>query len=174
MSNIFLTGERGIGKSTLAEKLIAKSGLKAAGLKTLFKEKRDEPHACLYACRWDAKPVFDENHIIARFGSTYPEALTYRFNALCAEMINEAVENEKVQLIIIDELGFLERDALSFKSAVIRAVECPKPVIAVIRKGLPGWTAEVSGKEPGDLYEVTVENRNDLLTVLHNKLITEK
>ncbi len=166
--NIIITGERGAGKSTLAEKIAKNSGLKALGLKTLFREGREEPHAFLYACSWGAEPLFDEGHIIARFGSGRPEALTERFDALCADLIEAAVNNDEARLIVIDELGYLEKDALLFKAAVLRALDCPKPVIAVIRQGLPGWTAEAAGK--GSIYEVTAGNRGYLADTLASSL----
>lgn len=129
-------------------------------MKTYFKEDRNSPHAYLYACGWGREPVFDHAHIVARFGGGRPEALTEIFDTLCAGLIDEAISSDKTELIIIDELGFLEREALIFKSAVMRALDSDKPVIAVIRQGLPNWTREAASK--GSIFEVTAENREEL------------
>lgn len=170
MKNIILTGERGAGKSTLADKAAACSGLKARGLKTLFKESREEPHAFLYAAPWGREPVFDERHIIARFGGGRPEGLTESFDTLCAGLVDKAVDSADAELIIIDELGFLEKDALRFRDSVLRALNCPKPVIAVIRQGLPAWTTGLVDAGPCILFEVTEENRGRLADKVLNIL----
>ncbi len=162
MKNIILTGARGAGKSTLADKAASCSGLRAAGLKTLFKEKRGEPHAFLYAAPWGQEPLFDESHAVARFGGGRPEGLTAVFDSLCAGLVDKAVESADAELIVIDELGFLEKDALAFRASVLRALACPKPVIAVVRQGLPAWTADLVGAGPCALLEATEENRGRL------------
>ncbi len=172
IKKLILTGERGAGKSTLCDALVREYGKRTAGLKTLFKEDRKSPHSFLYACGWGEEAVFDEAHIIARFGGGRPEALTGVFDTYCAGLIDRAVDSRSCELIVIDELGFLEKEALKFKSAVLRALDCPKPLIAVVRQGLPGWTGEAA--ERGSLFEVREENRDRLFLMLKAELLNSR
>jgi hypothetical protein len=44
------------------------------------------------------EPVFDERHIIARFGGGPPEGLTESFDTLCAGLVDKAVDSADAEL----------------------------------------------------------------------------
>ena len=62
-------------------------------------------------------------------------------------------------MVILDELGFLEKDALEFRAAVLEALAGPKPVWGVLRLGGGCW----GDADLGRIVTVTRENRDELI-----------
>ena len=63
-----------------------------------------------------------------------------------------------MDVVVLDELGFLEKDALEFRSAVLEALRSPKPVWGVLRLGGGCW----GDADLGRIVTVTIRNRDRL------------
>ena len=162
MSNhIFLTGEVQSGKSTVLEKVLAALDCTVGGFRSGSGTKRHESDRWLYL--WDAagEPVYDESHRVAFISSEERRAFPDRFNALGTAALRQAKE-AGVDLILMDECGFLERDATEFQSEVLNTLDGEVPVLGVVRLRSSGWTEAIRNHPNVTLIPVTEENRNDL------------
>ncbi|MBO4330762.1 MAG: hypothetical protein J5827_01655 [Oscillospiraceae bacterium] len=154
--NVFLTGERGVGKSFALRAAVGLLGLKAKGFATVFAQTGAE--RALYIRPWDEEPLYVPERLAAVMGEDGPRVNTDvfdRFGSLC---LRGAIGDG--ELIIMDELGFMEKDAGEFRKAVTEALLSDKPVLGVIRQGLPAWTREAA--RLGTVLTVDRRNRDDI------------
>ena len=157
MQNLFLTGEIQVGKSTLLRKLIAKCGLRPGGAETGFGPWRAEAERSLFLHPSGA-PDYSPESVCCRMGpggrTVYPEV----FDRRGAALIRAALADPSVDIVVLDELGFLEAEAREFRAAVLEALRSPKPVWGVLRLGGGCW----GGVDLGRVVTVTRENRDAL------------
>lgn len=156
-NNLFLTGEIQVGKSTLLRKLLQKSGLRPGGLETGFGPWRAEAERNLFLYPYGA-PDYSEDSVCARMGpggkTVRPEVFDRRGSAL----IRAAMADPAADVVVLDELGFLETDAKEFRKAVLEALAGEKPVWGVVRLGFGAW----GDADLGRVVTVTRENRDAL------------
>ena len=173
MKHIFLTGEIQSGKSTVMQKVLDGLDVTVGGFCSGSGAERYEPARWLYL--WDAArvPVYDAEHRVARLGPDGRHAFPERFDALGCEALRCARES-RVDLILMDECGFLERDAKEFQAEVLRTLDGDIPVFGVVRLRSSGWTDAIRNHPKVTLITVTQENRDELpgqiLSLLQNQL----
>ncbi len=66
------------------------------------------------------------------------------------------------QILVLDELGYLEKDERLFQDAVFQALDGDGPVLGVLREGFPGWTAQIAARPDVEVLTVTEENRDEI------------
>lgn len=160
MTQLLITGGRQVGKSTLLRKLVSRAGLPVYGFIT-------QKISCLDGDRFYIFPASlpesrrvcsDENLIAIRksFFTARPEV----FDSLGTEYIRQA---QKGGILLMDELGFLESEALLFQNEVFRALNGDIPVLAALRqKEDAEFLRRVRRCENTVLYTVTEQNRDAL------------
>ena len=157
MYNLFFTGEIQVGKSTLLRKLLKKRGLRPGGAETGFGPWRAEAERSLFLYPY-GKPDYGPASVCCRMGAwgktVYPDV----FDARGAALIQAAAADPEVDVVVLDELGFLEQDAKEFRAAVLEALAGPKPVWGVLRLGGGCW----GDVDLGRIVTVTMENRDEL------------
>ena len=163
---IFLTGERGVGKSTALRRALAGCGRGIGGFMTDFGDSRYEEDKTLWLLPWGERPDFSRGEVCARLGpggrQVYPEV----FDRLGAKLLRRAEEDPACGLILMDELGFLESEAGDFRAEVLSVLAGSKPVLGVVRQGLGVW-----GDAPlGEVWTVTEENRDAIAARLRRLL----
>ncbi len=163
---IFLTGERGVGKSTALRRALEGSGLRVSGFRTDFGGTRYEENKTLRLLPWGAPPGSPAGEICARMGPGGKQALPEAFDGLGARLLRDAGGDPACQLIVMDELGFLEAEAAGFRRAVLSALGGPKPVLGVVRLGLGAWAEAPLG----EVWTVTEENRDAIPGALRRRL----
>lgn len=170
--HIFLTGDVQSGKSTVVEKVLAKLDMTVGGFRSGSGPERYEDERRLYL--WDAagEPVYDETHCVAQITQDKRLAFSDRFNALGCEILRHA--RETADLILMDECGFLERDASEFQAEVLETLNGSIPVFGVVRLRSNGWTDSIRNHPNVTLIAVTRENRDSLPMQIINLLKTSK
>jgi nucleoside-triphosphatase len=135
MKNTIITGAVGAGKSTAIKRLVDEMkkknpALAAGGFCTQRVMKDDEVLVVIKSClHKDAEGVL--------FATQPGDPLRVRFwrdifeEAACKH-IDEGMR--KAQVIILDEIGFLEKDCGVFLSKVHEALDGPIPVLAALRR----------------------------------------
>ena len=162
--HIVLWGQRGVGKSTLARRLledwkgpvrgfVTRSSLPDAdGFRSIYLHAADDP-----------TPVEQTCHRIGRTNRTEHTMWPEVFDGLGVELLRA----EPGSLILMDELGFLEQDAADFRRQVLRCLDGNIPVLAVIKhKTHIPFLQEIRSHPRVQLYQVTEENRDELPAVL--------
>ena len=160
LKHIFLTGEVQSGKSTVIQKVLNQLDITVGGFCSGSGPDRHEADRCLYL--WDAAgdPVYDDAHCVARITSERRTAFPDRFNELGCEILRRA--RETADLILMDECGFLERDAAEFQAEVLETLDGDIPVFGVVRLRSSGWTDAIRTHPNVTIFTVTAENRDEL------------
>lgn len=160
--HLIIAGKRHIGKSTLVNRLLENCGCPVYGFRTApgrsmkqgFRSFFIHPAAVPAESRFET----EENHIgdgngIAPVG--YPEAFD-DFGVKC-------LEAEPGGIILMDELGFMEKDASVFCSRVLSLLDGDIPVIATAKAGHDLDLLNAMFDHPDtEVYYITTENRDEL------------
>ena len=169
--HVFLQGPRNIGKSTVIRKtldiLSAPGPVRLGGFFT-WNGGDDDPHIYIAAAE-SADGSGEDNNRKYRLASFDPErgglkCDTQIFETIGVELLTDG--NADADLLIMDELGFLENSAPKFRRAVLDAIAGSIPVLGVLRLGDIKWHAEIKRDPSVALYDVNTENRDALPQVL--------
>jgi nucleoside-triphosphatase len=159
--HVFLTGEIQIGKSTVIEKTLLLINSRVGGFKTYFGSDRNQEHRLLYLNEAAKPKDYDKNLGIVEFFENGPPIVdTEKFNTFGVELIQSARQN--AQIILMDECGNLESQALTFQHAIIETLSDSVPVLGVIKQSSSGWTDVLRNHPHVKLITVTMENRDTL------------
>ncbi|MBU2703486.1 nucleoside-triphosphatase [Sporomusaceae bacterium BoRhaA] len=170
--HIFLTGEIQVGKSTVIAKTLSLLKIPPGGFKTYFGPDRELPDKLLYMNSATEPKIFRKENAVARFFEDKPpQVLTRKFNTYGVELIRSARASSN--LILMDECGSLEQDALVFQKEVIDTLDGNIPVFGVIKLASKGWTDRIRNHLNVKLIIVTKENRDALPKILAHQLAVE-
>lgn len=154
--NLFIRGPRGIGKSTLVDKAVAalqkKRSLSIGGFMTF----RDMSDGEIYIADAKIPRFFDVSFPV---GNPKSGAIPGVFDAY-AERLLESIS--KSDLIILDELGFLEESSPIFQQAVISCLCSGVPVVGVLKDRDVPWYRKLQ-ENSVDIFDITYENRDVLI-----------
>lgn len=158
MKNIFLTGEVGIGKTTVLRKVINRTDgfyggyLGYSVIEDGFKDIRinslvnlSTKYKLARIDRKKHKPLYVNREI-------FDDYLSYE--------IIQSLRNRDI--LVFDELGRFEENSDKFKSAVHRALDSDKLVLGVLKKHDGDFINSIKNRKDVIVIEVTEENRDDL------------
>ena len=161
MKHVFLTGEIQIGKSTVIDKTLALLNIPYGGFKTYFGPDRSEPERLLYLREAASPPVHDAEHAVVRFRrNAPPQVMTERFDTLGVSYIAGARGGSR--LIVMDECGSLEREAVLFRREILSALDGDEPVLGVVKFSAKGWVDTLRYHPSVTLITVNAANRDAL------------
>lgn len=162
--NILICGDIGVGKSTLIRRLLTETQLDSGGFCT---KKEISPGGYL-------SPVYIYPADIAEDARTrgaenlvgmcdpcgcremHPEV----FDALGVDYLQKTMGRE---VIVMDELGFMESTAPNFCQAVLAALDGDTPVLAAVKNRADvAFLQQVLTHPKGAVYRITPENREEL------------
>ena len=159
--HVFLQGPRGVGKSTVIRKtmdmLMTLAPLVFGGFYT-WNGGNDDPHIYLKAAMRGRE---DEIYRIASFDEANGGLISdiQVFEREGARLLNES---GGADVIIMDELGFIESNAPKFRHAVMDRIAGSIPVFGVLRMGDIPWHADIKRHPLVTLFDVMKENRDSL------------
>jgi nucleoside-triphosphatase len=164
---IFLTGERNVGKTTIISRICAGLPFVPAGFRTIAgprAEGRDQILLIPFGAETssallcpDPKSVVATRFLSEQRMELYPEL----FDSTGAGILKASREAPDTRLIVMDELGFMENDALVFQEEVLRCLDIGIPVLGVVKppqKKTP-FLESVRSHPSVRVVEVTTENR---------------
>ena len=167
--HLFLTGEMGIGKSTLLKKLMARTEGPVGGFFTVKSEQVFPGRSSLHLLSLKEPLIPSASNFLAFCGERKEETAK-RFNRLGHAALT-AVKNPG--LLVMDELGPHESEALLFWEAVFHALDGPVPVLGVLQKAASPFLEKVRSHPRVKVVEVTRENRDKMMDFLqdHEKVL---
>lgn len=171
--HIFLTGAIQVGKTTIIQKTLDQLNQTYGGFKTYFGPDRSSDDRLLYMNGADQPNFFTANHGIAVFKQDcFPQVDAAKFNTYGVQLIHSAKANRA--MIIMDECGNLEDDAINFQHEILKTLEEDHPVLGVIKLASNGWTDMIRNHKKVKLITVTSENRNKLPPALVNHYLQRR
>jgi nucleoside-triphosphatase len=159
---VFLYGKRGAGKSTIIKRLMDELALKASGFRTIRGPADAEGRYDFYmtgaAGDIDMQSRIGYSYMDGRWGS-FSEA----FETSGVELL---MFGEKPEIIVMDELGFMETRAERFQRRVLEILDEDIPVIGVVKNRPEPFLQKIFDHPSVTAIEVTEENRNSVYTEL--------
>ncbi|MBE6016824.1 MAG: NUDIX domain-containing protein [Lachnospiraceae bacterium] len=161
--HIFLTGDFQIGKSTLINKVLENlPACRLGGFRTISVADIPGAFGSVYilSASGGAEPSYgDENRVGIRGGSG-PAGFPEVFDRRGIEILSGS---EKCDLILMDEIGKMERNSPLFIARVLELLDGDVPVFGVLRKeGSTPLQEAIRDHSNVRLIEVTAENRDTL------------
>jgi nucleoside-triphosphatase len=165
MVHIFLTGNIQVGKTTIIRSFLSQTRLSADGFMTYWGT-GDENGRSLYLSPYDQDLHPAERYFIAcdldhRLSRTANMADV--FDKHGTEIL---LDSGKRDVIVMDELGFMESKAKSFQNAVMRHISGRVPILGVIKNIQTEFLNTIRTHPNVEICEITVENRDGALESL--------
>lgn len=156
MKNLFLTGKKGIGKTTLQKKVLDKLDVSIGGYTTqrLFEG---------YYRKYVAKSLYDnKEYPIIRVDSRDDSKVWFHevFEENLVPLLDKSLERD---LIVLDELGCSENNIIKFTSKVFELLDSSKIVFGVLKEDNCEFINNIKKRKDVTLITVTEENRDYLL-----------
>ena len=154
--HVFLTREIGCGKSTaLRSVLDGLQGVKIKGLQTYYNEPRGSETKRLYLRAFGDTA---QGTFLAELPGGDLSRIASVFNEEGSALLESV--RDQAALIVIDEIGRLEREAFAYHEALRRCIEGDVPMLCAIRKLKAPWADWIRNHPRVRLIEVTTENRD--------------
>lgn len=150
--HIFLTGAKGIGKSTLLKKILPDG--KIGGF---FTVKTNTVFPCPSVHLLQPGEIPTAENVLFLCGERHDPAVAQRFNHLgCAALA------EIAPVLVMDELGPAEQNAIAFQQAVLQALDGTVPIYGVLQYAKTPFLQAIAQHPNVQVITVTADNRNQL------------
>ncbi len=158
MKNIFLTGKKYAGKSTLIQSVLDKLDLSVGGYAT---ERIIKDNKRIYT----AKSLYDnsESYLLANVDATDYSRKVFMdsFEVGIVSILEKSLKNRDI--IVLDELGFFEEDSEIFKRKIYKLLDSDKIILGIIKDYDCEFLNNIRKRDDILLIEVTQENRDEVL-----------
>ena len=157
--HIFITGGRGVGKSTLIKNALRSLNVTPSGFVT----------------EWEG----DTLYIRPADRSSSGKPVAVRLEGKGREVYREAFDvygtaliraSAGAELILMDELGFMESSAEEFRRAVMEVLDGHTPILGALREHDSDFLSSIAEHPNVELITLTVENRDEMPAFLETRL----
>ncbi len=170
--NYLLTGLPGIGKTTIIKKVIEKSGKSSCGFFTTEIKVGESRVGFSVQTLFGMEGVLAHREFRSKYRvGGYGVAVT-GFEKIVSRELERCLRGKS--LIIIDEIGKMELFSRRFQELVLNCLDAPNPVLGTIMHGYHPYVEKVKAREDVKIFEVTRQNRNQLVDLLVKELGGEK
>lgn len=169
MNNIFLTGDKQIGKSTIINRFLAEYNGKVCGFKTLLE---NEPYRKFYIESINPQITTAEKvYISKKTEEGFLKGNIEGFDSFGVEILNDCLCSSP-DLIVLDELGLFESEAIHFQELVHSCLDAKTPVLGVLKAKSSPFLDSIRYRNDVTIYNVTLENREELYEII-SKMISQ-
>lgn len=171
-NNWFLTGQPGIGKSTIVHQVatwLKEAGYQPGGL--VSPEIRDGKSRAGFHVQ---DLLTGRTEVMAHKQGQSPmrvgqySVMAQNIDAICSEAFPYAFQQADV--ILVDEIGPMELYSQGFKHFVKQAVEQPVPLLAVIhQKARASFIRDLKKQSQAEPWQVTEANRDNLPSAIFDR-----
>ena len=154
-------GEIEAGKSTILNKAMTELKLTTCGFKTLPLLKEGQVTGFYIESLGEKKRgVKKSDKLIGeKIGPNKCKPITKTFETKGVEILKNSLQTEE-GIIVMDELGFLERGAVKFQQFVFRCCAAERIVAGVIKEDSNPFLDKLRRREDVKIIRVTKKNRN--------------
>lgn len=157
--HLFLTGEKGIGKSTLIQTWLSQYQGQIGGFLTCKQGGIQEGKISVHFLTLGRDMVPSASNLLFVCGEQNQPETIKRFHTVGCQALEFT---KKPDLIVMDELGPHEEHAVYFTGKVLNILNSSIPVIGVVQKTNSDFLLRVAEHPRVRMQEVTIENRNHL------------
>ncbi|MFZ5976014.1 MAG: nucleoside-triphosphatase [Bacillota bacterium] len=158
---VFLCGKKNVGKSTFIRKAVKRCGIVPSGFLTVCGENGCEGRWTLHlqdaACKEYAFTPQNMVACVQADGSwvSCPEVFD-------TEGVRLLTFSQKPQLVVMDEIGFMEKDSPRFQDRILEILGGPCAVLGVIKPFADAnpFLEKIFAHPQVKTVEITMENRN--------------
>ena len=163
--HIFLTGEKRVGKSTLLKKVLARYTGKPGGFLTVRTNEylKDSYSVHIFSYGEENLPAADNMLFVC---GKPDEDVKARFEKMGCSILSKCKD---APLIVMDELGPHEADAVLFRKAVLELLDGNIPVLGILQSPADSFWPDIYNHNDVNVITVTEDNRNDE-TIIDNIL----
>lgn len=159
--HLFLTGEKQVGKSTLLRRLLSAFALSPSGYETRLWQMDGERRGYLFHSFSPIEPYQNDCPCSLRLAQRRSIPVLPVFEEIGSASLRAALCDAQ-PVILMDELGKLERDARCFEEAALSCFDGGKPVLGVLQKGEYPLKQAILARPDVCCLTVTPENRDAL------------
>lgn len=161
MRHIFLTGEKQVGKSTICRRALA--GRPHTGFETRPFAIDGVKRGYVFHSLTPLPEGENDCPCVLRIGERRHVAVLPVFDGAAVTALDQALAAPE-PLILMDEIGKAEREALGFAAAVTRCLDDPRHrVLGVLQRGRAPLQELLRQRGDVRIIEVTEENRETVL-----------
>ena len=151
--HIFLTGEIQTGKSTAISKAVELLGITPGGFRT--KGTHNQADGSSDVMLYPAEKTPEDGRIIAHRSPAGKTIFPETFNTFGPLYLKRPAE-----LILMDELGYMESSAEEFQKAVFETLDGKIPVLGVLRNKNTPFLDAIRRRDDIIIITITKQNRN--------------
>jgi len=168
-ANILVTGQPGIGKTTLIKRVLDELHVDAGGFYTSeILEGGRRVGFSIVGLHGDSGVLAHVDHAsrirVSRYGVNRDD-----LERVGVPAIDEAVAHSR--LIVMDEIGRMELCSSSFQEAVVRALDSDTPVLGTLQDRQNVFLDSIRARPDVDVVRVNTGNRECLVPVLRDRLL---
>jgi nucleoside-triphosphatase len=172
--HIVISGQRGVGKSTLIEKLLREIEVPVRGFFTRSMPRNEEGFHSIYIFRPTdrERKMSRANHIGDCDGRNRTINLDV-FETVGVEFLREGFHDTTTSSVIaMDELGFMETEARTFCETALSCFDGDRHVLATIKAHHRTEFLDAVRSHPKtEVFDITVENRDELYERLRTRIL---
>jgi nucleoside-triphosphatase len=153
---IFLTGDAGVGKSTILHRLIKSEAIIAAGFKTFCVGKN------VFISKFNSDK---EKYVVGirDISINKPIGFTEKFDNYGVKILDESLKIiNNIDLFIMDEIGIMEEDAKKFQRKIIEILNMDLNVLGVIKNKKNKFLDKIKENNEIKIINVTTKNREKI------------
>jgi nucleoside-triphosphatase len=165
---IFLTGRPGVGKTTVVRRIVDRMGYEAAGFYTEEIRTRGKREGFLI------QTLEGESGVLAHVSHGGPFRVgrygvdVERFDRLAVSCLERALGTDAI--VVIDEIGKMELFSERFRELVERILISRQTVLAVVHQGNDSFARKIRGLPGVEEWVVAEKNRDDLPTLILDRI----
>lgn len=170
--NLFLTGERNVGKTTLLRRVLKPYWQRISGFETLpYQTNKAETGYYLHALSTKIGKDDNDKRISLLSNGQKRIVLQEAFETFGSRYLAASLEDNS-EMILMDELGNMEERAAKFQSMVAKCLDCSaKPVVGIIKDAPSNWLDGIRMRKDTAILRLNRQNaqniENMLLLFLH-------
>jgi nucleoside-triphosphatase len=160
---ILLTAQPRTGKSTAIKKIVNMLGKDNCGGFYTEEIRENGERVGFRICTLSGKTGIlshvniKSDYRISRYGVDLET-----FEKICISELENAIKDDNVKYIIIDEIGPMQLFSEKYKELLINLLRCNKPIIGTIFMNSYEWLDDFKKQENINLVEITFDNRDSL------------